>query len=148
MPKYARHDPTIKGQQKLIAFYDTDFAFYPNLPPKEELIELTEEQWWARIKGNLHCWAATDGKFHLYEETDEDTYTKGLIQYRQALGQKLGQAQDLVHKLHEAILVGEFEVNGPEAKNLVQYCRYLRSEIEAERPDITKSIPDLPEIKF
>jgi hypothetical protein len=49
MPKFVRFDPAATAPI-LAAWYDTDFAEYPNLPPANELREMTEPEWDARLE--------------------------------------------------------------------------------------------------
>ena len=49
MPKLAQYDPTHPVPQPVIGWYDTDTFDYTNLPPPEQLIELTEAEWEDRL---------------------------------------------------------------------------------------------------
>lgn len=49
MPKYAQFDPSVPAPQPVIGWYDTDAFDYPNLPAAANLLELTQEQWDARL---------------------------------------------------------------------------------------------------
>lgn len=49
MPKFAQFDPAAPAPQPVIGWYDTDALDYPNLPPAEKLLKLTESQWDGRM---------------------------------------------------------------------------------------------------
>ena len=148
MPKYVKYDPKIEEEQRVFEFFDTDFAHYPDLPDENLLLELTEEQWNARIQGKLHVWSVTKGVFHEHKDTSEEIYQQSVADYRRELNYKLGASQNLLHLVHEAVLMGEFEVNGPEAQAVVKYRRALKAELALEQPDISKPLPEEPKIKF
>lgn len=56
MAYYANFNPA-KTPSPVIGWYDTSFLEY-RLPPAEALLELTAEQWDARLSGS---WAVQDG---------------------------------------------------------------------------------------
>jgi len=148
MPKYVKYNPEIKEEQRVFEFYDTDFAHYPTLPDKNLLLELTEEQWNARINGKLSVWSVTNDVFHEHEDTPEEVYQQSVEDYRKELHYKLGSSQNLLHLVHEAVLMGELEINGPEAQAVVTYRRALKAELAVERPDVTKPLPEEPKINL
>jgi hypothetical protein len=46
---FAWYDPAAPQPSRVLGWYDTDFAHYPNLPPEAELLRLTPEQWASRL---------------------------------------------------------------------------------------------------
>ena len=49
MPKYARFDSTAPRPAPVLGWYDTDLIPYPELPDSADMLELTDDQWAARI---------------------------------------------------------------------------------------------------
>jgi hypothetical protein len=49
MPKYAYFDHTEAAPQRIRGWYNTDRRAIPNLPAAADLLEVTEEQWAARM---------------------------------------------------------------------------------------------------
>lgn len=45
MPKYLLYDPTAPSPQRIDGAFDTDLLNYPRLPPKERLLEVSDEEW-------------------------------------------------------------------------------------------------------
>lgn len=58
MARYAQFDPTTK---QVIGWYDTDLVQYAMLPPRSQLVELTNEQWNARMS-DPSGWVVQDSK--------------------------------------------------------------------------------------
>lgn len=45
MPKYAYFDPTVPSPSPVIGWYDADGIDYPNLPPSDHLVVMTDDAW-------------------------------------------------------------------------------------------------------
>jgi hypothetical protein len=69
MTQYAQFDPTQPAPQLVTGWYDTAVLAYPNLPPATNLLEVTTEQWVARLE-NPSGWAVNDGQLVAYIPPD------------------------------------------------------------------------------
>jgi len=58
MPKFAYYDHTQPDPSRVMGWFDTDALDYPTLPDAEDLLEMADEQWDARLNG---YWAVDDG---------------------------------------------------------------------------------------
>jgi hypothetical protein len=58
MTQYANFDHTVPDPKPVIAWYDTEAWDYPSLPAPEDLLEMTPDQWQARLSGS---WAINNG---------------------------------------------------------------------------------------
>ncbi len=65
MPQYAEFDSTAPSPSPVIGWYDTDALVYPNLPPPQNLFQLTSEQWDAHITTPSN-WAIDSGALVTY----------------------------------------------------------------------------------
>lgn len=65
MPKYAYFNSTQTAPQQVIGWYDTDLFTYTNLPTSENLVEVSELQWNARLS-NPSAWAIDGGDLVSY----------------------------------------------------------------------------------
>jgi len=63
MSFYAHFDPKIPDPKPVIGWYDTSAMRYPNLPPPEEMLELSPEDWAQRMSGQ---WAVVGGRLTQY----------------------------------------------------------------------------------
>jgi hypothetical protein len=63
MTKYACFDPSSPAPFRVTGWYDTSVFDYPNLPSADWLLEMTDEQWDARLTG---VWAVNDGALVAY----------------------------------------------------------------------------------
>jgi hypothetical protein len=61
MTRYAQFDPTVSSPSPVVGWYDTDEFDYPKLPAAKGLLQLTDEQWLARVE-NPSGWAVSDGE--------------------------------------------------------------------------------------
>lgn len=52
MARFAYFDSTAAAPQPVIGWYDTNALEYPSLPSPDNLVELTDEQWDARLDGS------------------------------------------------------------------------------------------------
>lgn len=64
MPKFVKYDPTITGRPSPVTWlFDADVISYPNLPPPEQLFEVSDADWrnlaapWAISNGALITFA-------------------------------------------------------------------------------------------
>lgn len=57
MPRYAHFDHTQPAPRPVIGWFDTDAFDYVNPPPPDDMLEVTSEQWAARLPGQ---WAVDD----------------------------------------------------------------------------------------
>jgi len=53
--KYAQYDHTATSPQPVIGWYNTDDFEYPNMPPTEDLLGLTQAQWERRFDTPFVC---------------------------------------------------------------------------------------------
>jgi hypothetical protein len=60
MPQYACFDHTAPSPQPVIGWYDTDAVSYPNLPPSDNLLAVSADQWTARLT-NPSGWMIASG---------------------------------------------------------------------------------------
>ena len=72
MSKYALYDPTRAGPTPVLGWYDTDFIEYPNLPHKDRLLELNDDQWNARM---TRSWGVNNGALVPHNEPLRPTIT-------------------------------------------------------------------------
>lgn len=63
MTQYAAYDSTASQPTPVLGWYDTAVVQYPNLPGSDSLLELTSDQWTARLPGP---WAVQNGALVAY----------------------------------------------------------------------------------
>jgi len=63
MTYYAQYDHSVTPQSLVLGWYDTGMFFYPNLPPINDLLELTQNQWDNRT---TETWAVENGALVIY----------------------------------------------------------------------------------
>lgn len=63
MAQYAQYNPAVAAPSPVMGWYDTAVFDYPNLPPAADLLEMTAEQWDARMTG---LWAVSAGALVAY----------------------------------------------------------------------------------
>lgn len=65
MPKFAQFDHAAPEPRRVLGWYDTDALAYPVLPASADLLQVTDEQWAARL-ANASAWAVTAGALVSY----------------------------------------------------------------------------------
>jgi hypothetical protein len=61
--QYACYDSSVSGPSPVIGWFDTSALLYPNLPPRDNLLSMTQSQWDARLTG---LWAVSGGVLVAY----------------------------------------------------------------------------------
>lgn len=69
MAKFARFDARMPAPHPVIGWYDCDRLRYKMLPPVAEMIEITEEQWAARMR-DPSAWVVDNGALRMRTEGD------------------------------------------------------------------------------
>lgn len=65
MTQYAQYNPSVTAPSPVTGWYDTGALTYPNLPPPNDLLAVTADQWNARLT-NPSAWAVSAGALVAY----------------------------------------------------------------------------------
>ena len=132
MPKFAAFDPSAPQPAPVVGWYDTDKHAYKNLPPDGHLLELSDEQWAARLttpfidKGMLVAAPA---------ETEEQKKAAALKTLQSQARRALADSADVV--------LEKLEAGEPAPKPWIEYRAALRAIITGANSGATQ-LPAAP----
>jgi hypothetical protein len=118
MTQYASFDHTVSDPKPVKGWYDTGALTYPSLPASADLLELTSEQWAARLTGQ---WAVSGGALVPY------TPPVVPVPLSQRALAALTDSDTTMHRITEAVALGLNTWTGADVVAWITYRRALRA---------------------
>jgi hypothetical protein len=133
MAQYAQFNPATASPSPVMGWYDTAVFDYPNLPPATDLLEMTVEQWDARMTG---LWAVSGGTLVAYTPPTIAPDTRAAAQAT------LAKSDTTMHRVSEAVMLGLTTWTAADVVAWADYRRALRAMVDGA--PTTAALPTRP----